>query len=288
MAPLWSLHDRAVEWQPVRALVLLLCFTATSAWSAEPALVRAEQAFDALEFDTAAEAFQEALAGPGSREDRLRAWEGLALARAFMGLSREAQEAFEVLLVLEPKAQVQASLGPKIQAPFEAARQALGGRRPAFTVTRTPDGRVVAMLEQPRPVAVEVLVAVRAPGAAGFSAAVGPPPGPVAVKASPARAVEAYAMARDAGGAILFEQGSMRAPLRFEALEAPPPAVASAVEPEPPAVKQAAVAPERGGRLWPYVVGGVGLAAAGVVLGVVLSQPEPLALPPADRTERLP
>jgi tetratricopeptide (TPR) repeat protein len=271
----------------VRALSLLLWLSAVSAWGAEPPLTRAEQAFDALEFDAAAEAFQEALAAPGSREERLRAWEGLALARAFMGQPQAAQEAFEVLLVLDPAARVQASLGPKIRAPFEAAREALQGQRPVLTVTRAADGRVVATLEQPRPVAVEVLVAVRTPGAAGFTAAVGPPSRPVSVKAAPERAVEAYALARDAGGAILFEQGSMRAPLRLDAREPPPPAVAAARDAVRPAVEQASGSPGRR-PLWPFVVGGVGLAAAGVVLGVVLSQPEPLALPPADRTERLP
>jgi hypothetical protein len=271
----------------VRALFLLLWLCAGAARGAEPALARAERAFDALEFDAAAAAYQEALAAPGSREERLRAWEGLALARAFMGQPREAQAAFEVLLVLDPDARVQASLGPKIRAPFDAARQALQGRRAVLTVTRAPDGRVVATLEQPRPVAVELLVAVRQPGAAGFTAVVGAPPGPVAVKAAPERAVEAYAVARDAGGTPLFQQGTMRVPLRFDAREAPPPAVASAREEARGAVEESSG--KEGRRpLWPFVVGGVGLAAAGVVLGVVLSQPEPLKLPTADRTERLP
>lgn len=270
----------------MRALILPLWLCAASAWGAEPPLTRAEQAFDALEFDAAATAFQEALDAPGSREERLKAWEGLALARAFMGQPQAAQAAFEALLVLNPDARVRASLGPKIRAPYEAAREALEGQQAVLTVTRAQDGRVVATLEQPRKVAVELLVAVRQPGSAGFTAVVGVPPGPVAVKASPERAVEAYAVARDAGGAVLFEQGSMRAPLRFDAREAPPPAVAAAVEAARAGEEEELEEARR--PLWPFVVGGVGLAAAGVVLGVVLSQPAPLALPPADRTERLP
>lgn len=272
----------------MRALFFLSWLCAASAWGAEPPLTRAEQAFDALEFDAAAAAFQEALAAPGTREERLRAWEGLALSQAFMGQPQAAQAAFEVLLVLDPDARVPSSLGPKIRAPFEAAREALQGQRAVLTVSRAEDGRVVATLEQPRPVAVELLAAVRQPGAAGFTAAVGVPPGPVAVKAAPERAVEAYAVARDAGGAVLFQQGSMRAPLRFDAREPPPPAVASAREAARPSVVEESSGKEGRRSPWPFVVGGVGLAAAGVVLGLVLIQPEPLALPPADRTERLP
>ncbi|MFP2904042.1 hypothetical protein ACLESD_03005, partial [Pyxidicoccus sp. 3LFB2] len=113
----------------MRALFLLLWLCAASAPGAEPPLTRAERAFDALEFDVAAEAFQAALAAPGSLGERLDAWRGLAMARAFMGQPQAAQEAFEVLLVLDPDARVQASLGPKVRAPFEAARQALQGRR---------------------------------------------------------------------------------------------------------------------------------------------------------------
>ncbi|NTX53320.1 hypothetical protein HUA74_21910 [Myxococcus sp. CA051A] len=272
----------------MRAWTFMFWLFASQAWGAEPPLVRAEQQFDALEFDAAATSFLEALEGPGTRVERLRAWRGLAMARAFMGQRQEAQAAFESLLVLEPSAQVKDSLGPKVQVPFLAARAAMEGQRPTLTVTRLADGRVVAVLEQPRKVATEVMVAVRLPGAAGFSAAVGPPSGPVAVKAPAARAVEAYALARDAGGFVLFEQGSPRAPLRLEATEHLPPAVASARDAatSPAAEPSLEEAPRRA--FWPYVVGGVGLAAAGVVLGVVLTRPESLALPAADRTERLP
>ncbi|MCP3165940.1 hypothetical protein [Myxococcus qinghaiensis] len=272
----------------MRALTFLFWLFATQALGAEPPLVRAEQQFDALEFDAAAASFLEALEGPGTRVERLQAWRGLALARAFMGQRQEAQEAFEVLLLLEPSAQVKDSLGPKVQVPFRAARAAMEGQRPTLTVTRLPDGRVSAVLEQPRKVATEVMVAVRLPGAAGFSAAVGSPSGPVSVKAPPARAVEAYAVARDAGGLVLFEQGSPRAPLRLEATEHLPAAVASARDAATFPTAETVVEEAPRGALWPYVVGGVGLAAAGVVLGVVLTRPEALALPAADRTERLP
>ncbi|AGC41376.1 hypothetical protein MYSTI_00017 [Myxococcus stipitatus DSM 14675] len=276
----------------MRALTLLFWLFATQAWGVESPLTRAEQLFDALAFDEAATAFQAALKAPGTREERTRAWRGLAICHAVLGQRQEAQEAFEALLVLDPGTEVKDSLGPKVQLPFQAAKAALMGRRATLTVTRMPDGRVVAVLEQPRSVATEVMVAVRVPGAAGFSAVVRPPPGPVSMKAPPERAVEAYAVARDAGGVILFEQGTARAPLRLEAVGEVPAAVASAREgalsPGAPLASAASVEEAPRGGLWPYVVGGVGLAAAGVVLGVVLTRPESLVLPVADRSERLP
>lgn len=40
--------------------------------------------------------------------------------------------------------------------------------------------------------------------------------------------------------------------------------------------------------MWPWVLAGAGVLAGGVVAGVLLTQPQPLSLPPADRTGQLP
>jgi tetratricopeptide (TPR) repeat protein len=260
--------------------MLLLCLGAASASGEERALVRAEKFFDALEFDAASVAFEEALREPGTREDRLRAYKGLALSEAFMGQPKRAQAHFEQLLAIDPEATVSAALGPKIRKPFNAARKKVKQRgllRAVLKVIRREDGQVEAVLEQGPRLVTEVAVYVRQPGEKTFKATVGPSPGPVLAPAPAVRAVEAYAAA----------------PLRFDATEEPPPAVVSAQPPKPTSTPATATAPvprqERRIPKTPLIVGGVGLAvAAGVVAGIILSKPPELKLPPADRTERLP
>jgi hypothetical protein len=269
----------------VRALwVLWLCLVATSASGAERALVRAEKLFEALEFDAASAAFQDALREPGTREERIRAWKGLALSEAFMGQAKQAQAHFETLLSIEPDVEVSRALGPKIRKPYDAARKKLKDLpRGRLSVTRRQDGRVEALLEQAPAVVTEVALFVRQPGEASFTVTEGAAPGPVLARAAAVRAVEAYAVGRDAANGIFFEQGSAQAPLRVEATEEPPPAVVAAQE-----SAREDSSEERPRSALPWVLGGVGVVAAGVVAGIVLSQPPALRLPPAQRTERLP
>lgn len=248
--------------------------------------MRAERLFDALEFDGAATAFEAALREPATRDERLREWKGLALSKAFMGRTKQAQADFEELLAIDPDAEVNRSQGPKIRKPFDAARRKMAGTPHAvLKVTRREDGQVEVVLEHALARVMKVAVYVRQPGEPTFEVTEGEAPGPVVAKAPAVRAVEAYAVALDEGQGVLVEQGSATAPLRFDATQEPPAAVQAAREParEAPAVE------ERHRPMWPFVVGGVGLAvAAGVVAGVVLSQPPELKLPQADRTERLP
>jgi hypothetical protein len=266
--------------------VLWICLGAASASGEERALVRAEKFFDALEFDSAAAAFQDALREPGTREERLRAYKGLALSEAFMGQSKRAQARFEELLALDPDAEVSNALGPKIRKPFNAARRKmkkLNLPRPVLKVVRIKEGHVEVVLEHGPKLVKELAVYVRQPGEKDFKVTEGPASEPLLVPTPAMRAVEAYAVARDSADGVLFEQGSAVAPLRFDATEEPPPAVAAA-KPTPAVRRESRPIPKL-----PLVVGGVGLAvAAGVVAGIVLAQPSELKLPPADRTQRLP
>ena len=142
--------------------------------------MRAERLFEALEFDSAAEGFEAALREPGSRDERLRAWKGLALSKAFMGQARQAQADFEELLALDPDVEVSRSLGPKIRKPFEAARKKMRGTpRAALKVVRRQDGQVEAVLENPLEKVVKVAVYVRQPGESSFQATESDSPGPV-------------------------------------------------------------------------------------------------------------
>lgn len=269
----------------MRALwVFLLCLVATSASGAERALVRAEKLFEALEFDAAAAAFEDALREPGTRGERIRAWKGLALSEAFMGQAKQAQSHFETLLSIDPDVDVSSTLGPKIRKPYDAARKRMKDpKRPELKVTRRLSGQVEVKLENGPVVATELAVYVREPGASSFTLTEGAVPGPLLAEAAAVRAVEVYAVARDAADGVLVEKGSAEAPLRFEATEEPPAAVVSARE----AAREEATE-ERGRPVWPWVAGGVGVVAAGVVTGILLSRPAGLELPPAQRTERLP
>ncbi len=248
--------------------------------------MRAERLFDALEFDAAATAFEAALREPATRDERLREWKGLALSKAYMGKARQAQAHFEELLAIDPDADVSRSLGPKIRKPFDAARKKMKGTpRSVMKMMRRQDGQVEAVLENALARVTKVAVYVRQPGESSFQVTEGEAPGPVMAKASAVRAVEVYAVALDEAQGALVEQGSATAPLRFDATQEPPPAVQAAREP----VREGPAVEERHRPVWPFVVGGVGLAvAAGVVAGIVLSQPPELKLPAADRTERLP
>lgn len=254
--------------------------------------MRAEKLFDALEFDAASTAFQQALREPGTREERIRTYKGLALSEAFMGQSKRAQTHFEELLAIDPEAEVSRALGPKIRKPFSAALKRVKQRgllRAVLKVIRREDGQVEAVLEQGPRLVTEVAVYVRQPGEKTFKATVGPSPGPVLAPAPAVRAVEAYVVARDSTEGVLFERGSEAAPLRFDATQEPPPAVVSAQPPKPTPAHEPAPREERRISKAPLVIGGVGLAVtAGVVAGIILSKPPELKLPSADRTERLP
>jgi hypothetical protein len=267
-------------------LILLLCLSAASASGEDRALVQAERLFDSLEFDGAATAFEAALKEPGTRDERLRAFKGLALSKAFMGQSKQAQAHFEELLLVDPDTEVSRSLGPKIRKPFDAARKKMRGTPSAvLKVVRRLDGQVEAVLDHPPGMVTEVVLFVREPGEPAFKETKGAALEPLVAPASAVRAVEVYAVARDSAQGVLFEKGSATAPLRFDATKEPPPAVVAAQEP----VREERIEEESPRRVWPFVVGGVGLAvAAGVVAGIVLSQPPELKLPSADRTERLP
>jgi tetratricopeptide (TPR) repeat protein len=269
----------------VRVLwVVLLSLLSASAFGAERALVRAEKLFEALEFDAAAAAYQDALREPGTRAERIQAWKGLALSEAFMGEAKQAQAHFETLLSIEPEADVSRSLGPKIRKPYDAARKKMKeAQRAALSVERRDDGKVAVAVEHAPGVATELAIYVRAPGEPSFTMTEGAVPGPVLAEADAVRAVEVYAVARDAADGVLVEKGSAEAPLRFEATQEPPPAVASARD----AAREEG-SEERTRPVWPWVGGGVGVVAAGVVAGILLTQPAELRLPPAQRTERLP
>jgi hypothetical protein len=285
-------------------LILLTTLGATDPAGANEALVKAEHAFEDLEFDQAARHFKEALSQPGSREERLRAYRGLGMCEAYLGNPRAAQAAFETLLLMDPQAKVNAALGPKVAKPFAAARRATRGKGVELRLHRDGEtGRLAAELSRPVDAVAQVVLHVRSVDAAPMKAA-SDPSGPATLDVAPWREVTAWASAEDPGGGALFIAGSPDAPLRFPATARPPPAaqvpaVAAVVEdarterPSPGTERSPAVAwsadDEVRPKRWPLWVGGaVVLIGGGVAAAYALRPGEPLQLPAATRTGRLP
>lgn len=257
------------------------------------ALSRAEQASEQLEFDVAALAYQEALKGPGSREERIRTYRGLGLALAFMGRSREATRAFQVLLLLDPTASVPANLGPKIARPFKEARRLTQDRPQRIYLERDRySGEVVAELAAPDLPITQLTVVAREEGRE-FERSRSIPPTEllVGVPMDPAVAVEAYAYAEDEGGGVLLELGAPQRRQRFAAVAEPPPAVASAqVEADRQRRQELESDESSAGSRWPWILGAAGVVGAGVIAGLVVTQRGGAApsLPSADRQGQLP
>ncbi len=270
----------------MRALfVFLLCLVAIPAFGAERALVRAEKLFEALEFDAAAAAFEDAIREPGTRQERIRAWKGLALSEAFMGQAKQAQAHFETLLSIEPNVEVNRAQGPKIRKPYDAARKKMTDREPRGAARSAPAGWPGGSEAGARPTGGDGAGRVRARawrflvhGDGGRGAR--PAAGRVHRGARGGGVRGGQGRGRRRAGGERHRRGTAALRCHGRACLA---AVASAQE----SAREEA-AEERGPKVWPWVAGGAGVVAAGVVVGILLSRPPGLDLPPAQRTERLP
>lgn len=264
-------------------------------WSApgDSPLVAAEKAFQELEFDKAAKLFAKALDQPGTLDERIRGWKGLGLSAAFQGQGRDARVAFERLLLLDPAATVDASMGPKILNPFEAARTALTAKHYALELTRDKYGAVGVKLTEDAPLAAAVSVHARLKGAPSYTEKSAKAAASLSMPFAPTQDVEAFAEAKDAHGGPVLLEGSQASPRLL-----PAPMVAAVAQAAEEARRQADGTPseeaeeapdEEGFRHWPLVIGIAAVAGAGLAVGVgVASQPPALSLPPADRTGHLP
>ncbi len=258
-------------------------------------LKSAERAYQELEFDKAEKLYLQALTEPATREERIATYRGLGLARAFMGQTSEARGSFEKLLLLNPEAKIDSSMGPKIGKPFEAARKALGARKNALTVERSPDGSVSARLVEQVPLSKEYSLSARPAGAVEFVSVTVGADQPIKMAFEPTQALEVYAESRDAHQGVLYSRGSATSPLQLNALRAVL-AVDAAVtqanrEHQRRGTAPAAAVEEEGepGVSVPLVVGIGAVVTAGVLAGVLIAnRPPPLSLPPADRTGQLP
>jgi hypothetical protein len=265
---------------------------AALALAANPSLKAADLAAADLAFDVAQGLYQKALEEPGSREERIRAWKGLGLAQAIQGESAGARAAFEKMLMLDAKAEVDTSMGPKIAKPFEDAKDAVAGKRNEVIIERSAEGPVTARLAEDLPMAAAVVLYARPRGVAKFRIAKADDQ--AQLRFPPETAVEAYAEAIDVHDGILYADSSRASPRTLPATKATS-AVAAAVDEAKRESRREGTAPASAGldddeesSSWPVYVGIGAVVVAGVAAGVLLAQPQKLALPTADRTSHLP
>lgn len=285
----------------MRTLFLLLVVTAQSAWAgaaASGALERAQAAFDALSFDEAVTLYQQALKSPGTRAQRLAAFKGLALSRAYMGEGPEATDAFMKLLALDPEATVDAKLGPRISRPLDDARRATRKKKSAPALTRARNGALQASFTDPSGMAHELRMRWRKPGDKAFQLASGTVEKTLTVKTPPDADLEAYLQVVDEWEGVLFEVGSEDDPRQLQAVvrtgTAVPKAVADAAE---DARVKSGAAPRKVPTVdeddapspWPWWLAGAAVVVGGGAAAAwYFTQPAALNMPAADRTGTLP
>ena len=262
------------------ALGLLLLLQTQTAFS-QTSLEKAESAFEAMDVEAAERLYKEALKGPGSLQERISTWKGLGVARAIMGNEKGARESFTRLLLLQPDATIDESMGPKISRPFQMAKKALAFKSNRLSVERAFDGEVRAVLKEDVPWAKKVVLHVqdglgewKTVEALSFETA--------RVLTQPSNRALAWAVAFDENDGELYLEGSLESPLEFDSTGVHP-AVASA-QPE----SNVTVTQKAPFRAWPWVVSGAVAVAAAATVAIVVSQPQPLELPQAQRVSQLP
>lgn len=281
----------------MRSLCILLALSLSAL--ATPCLAqsnysRAEQALEELEFELAGRLFKKALSEPGTRKERLGTYRGLGLVSAFQGDAKTAKVYFEKLVLMDPSAQIDTSLGPKITKPFEQAKAAMASKKNELSLLREASGQVHVELTQDVILATELSLNARAETGEykNVTAKIG---NPVSADFSPNDSVEAWAQALDNAGGVIYEQGTKDAPLRFEGNRPKPlgsPTVASAPEGATKDLGEALKSddePHAKGAAWPWIVGASVVVLGGVAAGIaVANQPPALNLPPADKKIDLP
>jgi tetratricopeptide (TPR) repeat protein len=198
----------------VPSLVVIFSSLVLSAASSSP-LQDAQQAFEGLEFDRAEKLYKQALNAPGSRAERITAYRGLALAHAFQGEVKQAKRSFELLLLLDPEAKVDITMGPKISKPFKAAKKGLGDKRNTLLLERQPEGSIAVRLFEEVPLVSQLLLYTRERGTSDYTWVKGSPSQPLAMTFPIESSVEAYVEGLDDNGGILYSDGSSTSPRVF-------------------------------------------------------------------------
>jgi hypothetical protein len=244
-------------------------------------------AYEALDFDGAVQALNEALGESLTREERIVTFRTLGFAYAALDRPDDARAAFTRLLRIDASAELDRSVAPKVRALFEEARTRLatgraeeptaGVRLPSLRPTLAPANPragqpLTFTVVHPGGMARSVHLYHRAPGEPSYSEVSAPPTGAdrfeltVPGSAVRAPALEYYVTALDESNVALARAGTLADPLRVEV----------AAPPKKPVYKR--------GWFWGVLVGSAAVAAAVVAVAVVLTTSSPDPKAPADVT----
>jgi tetratricopeptide (TPR) repeat protein len=122
-------------------IALLLCVAAQHARAEveSETVQKGVAAYEALDFAKAAELLNQALNESLTREEKIVAWRTLAFAYVALDKTVDARNAFTRLLKIDPNADLDKSVAPKVRALFEEARaQVATGRAPAVEGVKLP------------------------------------------------------------------------------------------------------------------------------------------------------
>jgi tetratricopeptide (TPR) repeat protein len=269
----WAVYNRDVR---AALMVSLLVAAAGSAYAAsesdEDALTRGLAAYEALDYRNAIRLLEEASHTSLTRDEQVQCYRTLAFAHASVGEPDAAREAFKRLLRVDPAAQLDRTVSPKLSAIFEQARAAVSSVvglqqvLPVITPTVTPPrprggeplrieiaypGGAAADASLFHRVAGEVTyqkLSARGTGAGRFQFTLPPP----AVRPP---AIEYHVVVLDERGAALALAGSLARPLSL-------------------GVERKKVAWYRRGWTWGVIVGVAAAAGAAAGLGVGLWEGE--------------
>lgn len=283
----------------VRALFLLLALLSVPAVAAQPTaaekLDKAQAAFDALSFDEAVRHYEDALKLPASRAERVAAFKGLGLCRAYMGDGVEATDAFMKLLTLDPDATVDSKLGNRISRPMEDAKRSMRSKRIPPSLNRSRSGDLQANFTDRSGLSHELRVRWRVKGTGEYKLAAGTLDKQLTVKTPPGEDIEAFLQVVDGWEGVLFEVATQAAPKELAAVVRSTAAVKSVMDDvnaksgRPSKPVSGAVVEEERAPAWPWwLVGTAAVVGGGVAAGWYLTRPSELTLPQADRTGTLP
>jgi len=232
---------------------------------AHPMLDEAEHLFDEAQFDEAVAAYERAEGASNlTREDLVRLYAGRALVHHTRGDSQSLELDLFRLATLEPDHRFPAHIPPLVREAFERVRAQNNVTEPvavSVQANSAPGGvRVEGRVERDLAAIVqEVRVGMRTPGRE-WTVRVN---APLEMPITSDQTVEYFAEAVGPGGAVIAHTGSQVRPRSST--------VDELVHPVEVIPDDDDDDDDSGGvPLWPFIVGGVTLAAAGAVLLVIL------------------